>query len=687
MNTKIVLRNIYTIFFKDSIERENDLKEQLGMSEEESKEQRLKLSRLEDENESLMQQLKKMNSSGSGVGGKRAGVGGAKSRGNDDVNDLRLQLEVSEQETSVLRKKVENLLSENLRLNKDVKDLNDEKKKKLSGASSSAAPSWRNSAPSASSQLDELQAELNSTRLKLIERERETERLEAQLRSARASSAGGGSKKGEDLQTKIDVVEKEARVLRERNAQLEAENERLGSEQQKQKYGRKPPASTHEKLQMDKFALEEKVRSMEAQVREANRRADEAQALANSSKQDSVELGKMRREKSNLEREVRQAKDSRDSENAKVRRLERELQAETDKAERSQREVIQAQREKRTAEEDKSTAQRNLSRAEASLKRLEDECDGMRRKNSTNLQQTQEGIKQFKDQIDVLKTEVQEEKKRHRETKRQAEDAGKKEAAKLEDRVKDLEDKWAKSKRINQQRKDKIEQLEEQLEKANKSSAATAKPSAGKKDSEMVKKYELLEEEFVIAKAKWTSEMESTQAAHDKLRSDYDTIQRELRTLRSTYNNKNDDWIKEKLEYQKNVRDLEDSIRNSAGGESWEIERERFKQIIEDRDAQITQLKIEGDVARSQASSLRKDVDDLKLKLLDYEKMSKFQKVVSTDSEAVSNLESQVDELKKQLSAEAKEKKTELNMQKMQHDSKVREFNSYIVQTIYTNVF
>ena len=77
------------------MERENDLKEQLERSEDESKEHRLKLSRLEDENESLVQQLKKMSS-----GGKSS----ATSRGN--VNDVKLQLEVSEQETSVLRKKV-----------------------------------------------------------------------------------------------------------------------------------------------------------------------------------------------------------------------------------------------------------------------------------------------------------------------------------------------------------------------------------------------------------------------------------------------------------------------------------------------------------------------------------------------------------------------------------------------------
>ena len=62
----------------------------------------------------------------------------------------------------------------------------------------------------------------------------------------------------------------------------------------------------------------------------------------------------------------------------------------------------------------------------------------------------------------------------------------------------------------------------------------------------------------------------------------------------------------------------------------------------------------------------------LQVKLADYEKMSKFQKVVATDSEAVSNLEVKVGEMKKQLKAAEKEKKTEMNMQKMTFDSKVR---------------
>ena len=57
------------------------------------------------------------------------------------------------------------------------------------------------------------------------------------------------------------------------------------NQETKQKYGRKPPASTHEKLQMDKFALEEKVRTMEAKVKEAVKRAEEAERQAGMAKQ------------------------------------------------------------------------------------------------------------------------------------------------------------------------------------------------------------------------------------------------------------------------------------------------------------------------------------------------------------------------------------------------------------------
>jgi chromosome segregation ATPase len=86
---------------------------------------------------------------------------------------------------------------------------------------------------------------------------------------------------------------------------------------------------------------------------------------------------------------------------------------------------------------------------------------------------------------------------------------------------------------------------------------------------------------------------------------------------------------------------------------------------------QITQLKIECDVARTQVSGIRKECDDLKLKLIDYEKMSKFQKVASNESSIAAEMEAKIEELRKQLSAEQRDHKAEVNNVKLKYDSKV----------------
>merc|ERR1711874_123391 len=143
--TGSVERNVEDTLLKDlqdSIERENDLKEQLNMAEEESAEMRKKFSRLEDENESLSNQLKRMTTKSTSkrrspspynrntMIEKDEGI----SEDGEELTpaELKVQLEVSEQETGLLRKKVENLLTDNLKLTKEVKEittkLNDSKK-------------------------------------------------------------------------------------------------------------------------------------------------------------------------------------------------------------------------------------------------------------------------------------------------------------------------------------------------------------------------------------------------------------------------------------------------------------------------------------------------------------------------------------------------------------------------------
>merc|ERR1712223_1654520 len=226
------------------------------------------------------------------------------------------------------------------------------------------------------------------------------------------------------------------------------------------------------------------------------------------------------------------------------------------------------------------------------------------------------------------------------------------------------------------------EKLKKEIQELKSKSTST--PASGTAASKEIKdlksalsKHELSEEQLVIAKAKLTTEVEELQGEHQNVLKEYDTIKGELSALRQTYNNKADEWIKEKLDLQHRMKDLQDSLISSAG-EGWESERDRFKQIIEDRDSQITQLKIEGDVGRSQLAGTKKEIDELKLKLQDYEKMSRFQKAAVSDSSASAELETKLSDAKKQLSTIERDHRSEMNNVKMKYDGKVAVMNEEI---------
>merc|ERR1712110_635581 len=283
-------------------------------ADESSTDSRKKISRLEDENESLANQLKKMTTKGNRRSPSPKTIGGKPNDEGEDLTpaEIKVQLEVAEGETEVLRKKVENLLTDNLKLSKEIKDINtklaDEKKKK---PASNLYGNTSRSTTNDSSKLDELQNELNSTRIKLIEKDRELEGLDAQLKAASKGSSSGSKMKrsgsqDEDFAKKLDVIEKEANVLRERNTTLEKENEKLNTDmkQMNLKYGKKPPSSSLEKLQMDKFSLEEKVRNMESKEREQTRELEKLQLSTKAQKNDTIEIDRLKREKANVEYEM-----------------------------------------------------------------------------------------------------------------------------------------------------------------------------------------------------------------------------------------------------------------------------------------------------------------------------------------------------------------------------------------------
>merc|ERR1711872_647062 len=423
--TGSVERNVEDQLLKDlqdSIERENDLKEQLNMAEEEAAETRKKLSRLEDDNESLSGQVKRMATKNKGTRRSPSPYNRNAVPEKDEVSEngedlspaeLKVQLEVSEQETEVLRKKVENLLTENLKITKEVKEITSKlnEAKKAPATRSYGMPARDNSSTN-EKKIEELQTEVNTFRVKTIEKDRELERLDAQVKASKTSgkTLKRTGSQDEDLLKKLSVIEKEAEVLRTKTQQLESENENLKS-------SKKTPAGNQ-----DKYALEEKVRGLEAKLKEANKKVTELEDSSKGTMKTSLGLDRIKRERSSLESEIIKLKDTASAEKRKVEKTERELAAVTDKSEKAQREVIAAEREKRRIEEEKNKLDSQVSRLEGDLRsvtrekeRYKEESESARLKNRENLSQTQEGMKAFKDQIDALKQELSDEKRSGRD--------------------------------------------------------------------------------------------------------------------------------------------------------------------------------------------------------------------------------------------------------------------------------
>merc|ERR1719336_3706397 len=194
--------------------------------------------------------------------------------------------------------------------------------------------------------IEELQTEVNTFRVKLIEKDREIERLDAQAKSSKAS--GGktlkrGSSQEEDLLSKLAVIEKEAEVLRSKTQQLETENESLKSSSK----GRAGAFSQNEK-----FSLEQKIKDLETKLKESNKKITELEDSSKGSMRTNLELDRIKRDKSSMEAAVVKLKDQASAEKRKCEKMERDMVSLSDKAEKAQREVIGVEREKRRMERD-----------------------------------------------------------------------------------------------------------------------------------------------------------------------------------------------------------------------------------------------------------------------------------------------------------------------------------------------
>ncbi|CAB3240485.1 unnamed protein product [Arctia plantaginis] len=291
---------------QDSLEREADLREQLRNAEEEANNLRKTASRVEDDNESLLLQLKKMATkarsrklSPTPPSNKLDVYEKDGKTDEEDPTELRLLLELNEQEASVLRRKVEEMEQERDSLKKQIKELTD---KIANQSKTNSTVTLRRSTNAKSNNLaDEkvkvLEDEIAELRKKLIEKERDCERLHAELSLAQKkpkaslikSKSLDGDQQNIDLKRQLQVIEQEANVLRSKTQALEADNEKLQAENKKLQL-----LKNAKTLKSDKSIEQStnKISNLENQLKEALEKITEIES--NKDKEEKTEPKKVR---------------------------------------------------------------------------------------------------------------------------------------------------------------------------------------------------------------------------------------------------------------------------------------------------------------------------------------------------------------------------------------------------------
>ncbi|XP_046382724.1 uncharacterized protein LOC124153539 isoform X1 [Ischnura elegans] len=527
----------------------------------------------------------------------------------DDPAELRLQLELNEQETAVLRRKVEELEKEGETTKKKMKELQDKLAEKkpipTKTAISTDLGSGKGSAIS-EQKIKVLEEEANELRRKLIEKERDYERLNAELtltqkrskgvlqRSRSLDSGGGGpiDQATLDLKRQLQVVEQEANILRSKTQELEAECERVTAENKKLSLSKAAAGKRTAEIK----TLRERVKELEAQLGNT----EGTKTTEEESKGKTSESGK---------------KDSESSSDVEALKI---------KLEKAEAEVEQLTTELKKAKDPKSALLRKRT-----AKRPTDLTPRLQLKKMV-----EELEIEIAELLVVLKNADAEKEKLSEELKKSPgvdKEASAKEKEELE-KEKAEKDKLAKELEAT---KTKLSTVEKEMKKVQGEKAGAEEEAKKKKDEEIRKLKE--------SKAKVEADLKKT----EKERTDLQSELQKLKTDKDSASSKWEDELKEMTERMDQLRK--------------EVETERTSS--EEANTKLNAMKA---TAEQEKSKIEKEVADKIKKLSESEKktkeieekLKKAERIGATRKEKLSKLEKEVQEERekvKQLEGRQKE--------------------------------
>jgi len=186
--------------------------------------------------------------------------------------------------------------------------------------------------------------------------------------------------------------------------------------------------------------------------------------------------------------------------------------------------------------------------------------------------------------------------------------------------------------------------------------------------NELTAKYEVLEGDYLTIKGKLIVEKDKLEREHTVLKKEHDTVEGELRTLRETFNLRQDTWIKEKLDMQDKVKGLEDKEKHRQQGDTGAREKTRLFNLIEEKNQQLDKANRDVEVHVSRMEDIRKENEELRRKLEDFDKVTKVSRAMTFDS---SQHDREIRDLKNKLSNEEKAHRSEMTHTRMRLENRI----------------
>ncbi|XP_049302842.1 myosin-11 isoform X6 [Bactrocera dorsalis] len=683
---------------QDSVERESDLKDQLKFAEEEAENLRKKVARYEDENDSLMMQLKKM-ATRSRTTRKLSPIphrlmpesAAERDEGisdEDDPAELRILLELNEQEASILRQRVDDLEKENRETKKHVRELQEKVHQAETGDKKSSLLSF-NSTPTnaADKKLKALTEELMQLRKSLSDKDRTIERLQSEI----AVKTGSALPQDVNIDAKrqLKLVEQEASVLRTKISTLESENEKLLKDNKRMQLQALRKSTSLDKNGANGEELTKLKESLEKMERERNELDGKLKVILQEAEEklpirtpkrvtDLTPKNHLKKWIEELEDEIREMRVIvLNSGGEKVKMLETEKATLEEQLQKAKQRLSIAEGDIDRLKALTSSSPK-LSELEQKLKKSDDEA----KKHSSKVKELEDKIKKQDSQIKkieaakaALETQTKLDKEKHTTLEKDYEKE-RKEREKLESKLAQLDADLASAKKSAEKTKMSLEKEVKELKSKSSKSDSKQVQELKKQIEELQKQVADENKRYNDLNTHWEKLSEETILMRAQLTTEKDNMQVELNSLQQKLNEM-DEIRSERTELARKLGEMKRKLQEAEAKQikngASEYEKTMLKNKLAEKEQEYDRLRRENEMNIDLVFQLRKENDDISSKLNDFSRIEQAQYSINEHS---SSLQAEIKTLKTKLQNSELQLKSEVASTRLRYEQQVKNLSA-----------